>query len=768
MGLFSINWYQILMFFMNQQDTMFDTSIYIGLGSSILFTLCFLFYYKIIMNASFRDKDVKFWVFFLIKRGLVVLCSIPFDFVAVGILGYTVLICGQMLRSKSEKKHYFLYFFGFLLSPLVYILGIIGFTLTLFGIFGGEPLMYDLAGLLVSGGIFFLFRSNFPIKQTLEEFERYMSKHGWSKIPKKLKATLVIMAVCIPTFLFTYSYHEIYPPNKTIMLEMSDGVHLKTKIYFPKDWDKDPKPVVLIRTPYNLENLFGYVSMYTLTQGYITVVQDLRGTYGSEGLFIGFLMDYRDGNETVNWIMNQAWCNGKIASAGGSALAINQICYHPSLINPINQGLRAASILVGTSEIYEYCTMPGGCVRQGLLENWMIPVSGIPDVIEQLLVHPTKDSFWDTGSLRRNDRYKNIDVRALHLGGWYDMFCQGSLDTFNLYNQGTDYAKDHQFLVMGPWSHGISYNHLDIQYPDTGNIGLSYYYLLENALFNEYLGDNSTIGDWNAWPRVYYYVMGDPDGSGSGTDYNAWRTANAWPVANTPEAWYLYPDGNLWNSTPGIGEQLYYLYNPKYPVRNGGGTTLTLEYIGAVDQRRVEYETYYNNKYTGPFDTSHPRADILKFTSPVLTSPVEIIGNITAELYITSNCTDTDFTAKLIDVFPDGREMWIAEGILKARYRNAIDFQTEELMDGSGTTVYSLNIDMWSTAYRFTEGHRIRLSISSSNYNKFALNPNTGGPVTRMHPEDCTQLGTNYYIANNSVSCGIGGSMSCLWLPRTL
>jgi putative CocE/NonD family hydrolase len=187
-----------------------------------------------------------------------------------------------------------------------------------------------------------------------------------------------------------------------------------------------------------------------------------------------------------------------------------------------------------------------------------------------------------------------------------------------------------------------------------------------------------------------------------------------------------------------------------------------LEYIGAVDQRRVEYNQYFkkNEKIPVPFNLAN-RSDILKFTSAPLTSQIEIIGRLRAELFITSNCTDTDFTAKLIDVYPDGREMWVAEGILKTRSREG--YNNSVFMTPGN--VYDLEIDMWSTAYRFTEGHQLRLSISSSNWNKFAVNTNTGGPITITYPEELKS--GEFYYANNTVLAGVNGSLSCLWLPRT-
>ena len=183
------------------------------------------------------------------------------------------------------------------------------------------------------------------------------------------------------------------------------------------------------------------------------------------------------------------------------------------------------------------------------------------------------------------------------------------------------------------------------------------------------------------------------------------------------------------------------------------GTELTLKYIGGVDQRSVEYD---NQNKTRP--------DILKFTSAKLTEPVEIIGRLSSELYIASNCTDTDFVVKLMDIYPDGREMWVADGLLKARYRNG--FNASILMTPG--QLYYLDIDMWSTAYYFAPGHQIRVSVTSSLYNKFALNPNTGAAINNTHVADLISGWESYNIAENTIACGKSGLYSGIIFPRTL
>jgi len=421
-------------------------------------------------------------------------------------------------------------------------------------------------------------------------------------------------------------------------------------------------------------------------------------------------------------------------------------------------GLQAASIMVAAPEMYEKGFFIGGCFRQNLTEDWIKGVmthttnitekyQAALDQINLMIAHPTKDSFYENVSVTMNQKYKNINVRAVHTGGFYDMFAQGTIDCFKYYNQGTEYASGHQILIMGPWNHGIGGSQPDIKYP--GSSDTSLLTRAENLIFGEYL--QGKVVDWANEPRVYYYVMGDPNAPGSTIEFNHWRNASTWPISSTLEKWFFHPDGTLSPSLPTTPQTLSFLYDPRKPVESIGGTELTLREIGASDQREVENDANGN-----------PRSDILRFTSGVLDTPVEIIGKLDATLYISSNCTDTDFTVKLMDIFPDGQQMWVADGILKARYRNG--YNTANLMTPGQT--YQLSIDMWSTAYRFVPGHRIRISITSSLYNKFALNPNTGTAVGNTHVQDLTE--GSFYIANNSVICGNGGFYSSVEFPRTL
>ncbi|MHA1682949.1 MAG: CocE/NonD family hydrolase [Promethearchaeota archaeon] len=529
------------------------------------------------------------------------------------------------------------------------------------------------------------------------------------------------------------------------MVKMRDGVELFTAVYYPDGVGiDDSRAVVLLRTPYDIQNPMysGIVNQYVHQDGYILVMQDLRGTHGSryDDDFKIFFSDANDGNDTVNWILNQEWCNGSIATVGASAEAANQITYHAEGAN-----VKAAFIHAGPSELYDHWIFPGGCLRKNFIEAWL-PREGYAKFGEVVENARKDDDFWGQVSLETNNRFENVRVRAVHFGGWYDCFQQGTIDSFMLYNyNGSTYARDHQILVMGPWHHGGSV-HPGVNYSSV-ETGMNEAIAAREFIFQESL--DGIEKNWTNVPRVYYVVLGDPNSADP--KVNQWRNATGWPVSGiTDEAWYFHPNGTLSSAVPSSSANMSYLFDPSDPVKNGGGTTFPVQspiestpiFPGAVDNKPME----------------DGRSDILKFTSEILSSPVEIIGRITATLRVMSNCTDTDFTVKLLDIYPDGREINIADGILKTRYRNGFDSASEEFMTPGA--YYDITVDLWSMAYRFTPGHRIRVSISSSNYPKFAVNDNTGGAITQF-------LGNSYFIANNTVEVGAGVAMSCIHLPRT-
>ncbi len=238
--------------------------------------------------------------------------------------------------------------------------------------------------------------------------------------------------------------------------------------------------------------------------------------------------------------------------------------------------------------------------------------------------------------------------------------------------------------------------------------------------------------DYDSWPAVTYYVMGDVDDSNASG--NEWRYADDWPVPSVERAWYLQTDGSLQTTISAEKHQFTYSYDPTNPVPTIGGGNLNIA-AGPFDQRPVEN-----------------RSDVLIFTSPVLEQPYEATGAIKARLFVSSDCPDTDFTVKLTDVYPDGRSMLITDGILRMRNRNGFDHW--ELMEPG--TVYQVDVDLWSTSYVWNTGHQIRIAISSSNYPRCLNNPNTADGIYKN---------TTYSIAQNTIYVD-SIHASCLLLPE--
>ncbi|MFX1258819.1 MAG: CocE/NonD family hydrolase [Promethearchaeota archaeon] len=505
--------------------------------------------------------------------------------------------------------------------------------------------------------------------------------------------------------------------NATYMIRMRDGVRLATDVYLPNK--TGTFPMILIRTPYGKEQLREAASNL-LPIGIGLIVQDFRGCHDSEGIFDAFGSEGRDALDTINWVKNQLWFNGRIGSYGGSALSIAQYCQIPYLDDLCYQDL-----YVGTPNIFDHFFYQGGAPRKMLLENWL-------DIIDHSCYYSTildhNLNIDPYAYARRIDDYEwsNITWPSIHTGGWYDIFSQGTIDGFMGYQyKGGFGGADNAKLVMGPWTHNTGTNISgELEYPINANYNP--YIDIFIAMFGEKVLDRYDLGDYRTMPNVTYYVMGDVKNLSN--DWNKWATSEVWPVPYINQTWYFHKNSSLNITPPSEFESCLkdYLFNPTIPVATRGGANLFHEYIGPCNQTPVE----------------DGRPDILQFEYNI-TSPLLITGRIYGHLYISSNCTDTDFTVKLCDVYPDGTPMLIADGILRMRYRKGRDH--EEFMDGSGSTVYEAYIDLWSTSYVFNAGHRIRVSISSSNYPRFDVNPNTGKNVEPLN------MGDEFFYANNSL-----------------
>ena len=503
------------------------------------------------------------------------------------------------------------------------------------------------------------------------------------------------------------------------MVPMHDGVKLATDVYLPKG-SVASRGVILIRTPYNKNNLMLLGSNWA-SHGYRVVIQDTRGRFRSQGNDTVFRNDYQDGPDTIAWIVNQSFCNGEVATFGGSALGIVQ--YLAAGADP--PGLSCQYIQVAAPNLYKYAMFPGGEFRKNLVEEWLKGQHSTY-MLPQVLAHENYTlDFWHNTTI--DDHWGQVNVPAIHIGGWYDIFSQGIIDGFKGYQHlGGPFARGHSKLIMGPWTHtGGSGN---LTYPKNAADNFSQKLFWE--MFDEFTNNGSTAFD--EYPAVTYYAMGDVDNKSA--PGNEWRYADDWPIPCTERAWYFQTDGSLQTVLPGNNAPVSYTYDPEHPVPTIGGANLEIP-AGPRDQRPVEN-----------------RSDVLVFTSPVLTAPYEATGQITARLYVSSNCSDTDFTVKLDDVYPDGRSMLITDGILRMRNRDGPDHW--ELMEPG--TVYQVEVDLWSTSYIWNTGHRIRVDVSSSNYPRCLNNPNTADGIGKN---------TTYNLALNTVYLD-SARPSCLLLPE--
>ncbi|HLK58779.1 MAG TPA: CocE/NonD family hydrolase, partial [Chthonomonadaceae bacterium] len=366
---------------------------------------------------------------------------------------------------------------------------------------------------------------------------------------------------------------------------------------------------------------------------------------------------------------------------------------------------------------------PGGVFKKAMIEDWLKGTNHAPNSLAFWTKHPIYDDFWKQRDLTRH--WERANVPAIHIGGWYDIFSQATLDAFEGYQtKGGPSARLEQKLVMGPWTHGVGQATAgDLTFPN-GSAPPN------NALdpfrwFDAWLKDKDN--GMKKLPAVTYYVMGDvTDKSAPG---NVWRTANAWPPVKTRATpFYLHADHSLSTSSPTTGDPLTYTYDPKDPVTTVGGPQLTIP-AGPMDQRKIE-----------------TRPDVLVFSSDPLTQPMEVTGHVLADLFIASDAPDTDFFVKLCDVYPDGRSINICEGQLRARFRDGFD--KEHLLKPGEIT--PLKVDLWSTSMIFNKGHRLRVQVTSSSSPGYDPNPNTGDP---FRANDRVQVAHNtVFLAGENAS----------------
>lgn len=523
----------------------------------------------------------------------------------------------------------------------------------------------------------------------------------------------------------------------------------------------------MARLPYNKDASGlasnGFDVMRAVQAGYAVVVQDTRGRFASDGRFTPFVHEACDGADTIDWAAGQPWSTGAVGMVGGSYLGATQ--WATASQDPA--ALRAIAPVVTADQYYDGWVYQGGAFQLGFNLWWTLtilapgelrrrradgdpaaaarlgeliaaadhpdrlfqrlPLRGLPelaglaDYYDDWLAHPTYDAFWKASAPR--EAWTQITVPALNVGGWFDVFLQGTIANYAgmRANGASEEARRRQRLVIGPWAHGA----LSGTFPERtfgitagidGAIDLSG---LQLQWFDWLLKHEETALDPDRPVRLF--VMGP----------NVWRDEADWPLPQTDYVdWFLHSngrantgagDGTLATSAPRDDEPSdVYLYDPRRPVpTNGGASFLPGLFIGANsgprDQRDIE-----------------TRADVLCYTSDPLPRPLEVIGPLTVVLHASSSARDTDFTAKLVDVAADGRATSVSDGILRSRYRESLSAPSP-LRPGE---VYQLPISLGATAIVFAAGHRIRLEISSSNFPRFDRNTNSGGTIAEEGTSD--------------------------------
>ena len=507
-----------------------------------------------------------------------------------------------------------------------------------------------------------------------------------------------------------------------VPVPMRDGVRLSANVFLPSEHAR--VPAILVRTPYGKGADIRPDHLAFVEHGYAVVVQDVRGRYESEGAFQPLTQEVHDGDDTLNWIARQPWSDGKIGMMGGSYVGIVQ--WKAALAN--NAHLKAIFPVVSGYDDYRdryYST--GGAFKLGYRLEWMaenlrapgyhqdfgqfvlhLPVRSADlaalgwtsPMYREVMEHPAFDAFWRAISTK--EQLAGVRVPVFSVGGWYDNYVQSDLEAFAASRRRSGVNR----ILVGPWAHNMSAPFENVGFgPDAGVPVRA----LQLEWFDQWLmGKDSPL---LSKPPAKIFVMGS----------NRWREAQAWPPAEArPKTLYLESAGRA-NSLAGdgaLGDQEgrrpspdRFVFDPYVPVPTRGGAVCCNPKVfpwGPLDQRPVEQ-----------------RKDVLVYTTRPLKRDLEAIGGVQAVLYVSSSARDTDFTAKLVDVFPDGEARILTDGILRLRYRNSLE-KPELATPGE---IYRVTVDAGVTGNVFLKGHRIRLEVSSSNFPRFDRNANTGGAV---------------------------------------
>jgi uncharacterized protein len=559
---------------------------------------------------------------------------------------------------------------------------------------------------------------------------------GRGPIVRRPRAGGLLFLALIATVAWAADQYEV-TIERDVEAKMRDGVILRADVYRPKIEGRFP--VLLQRTPYN--KAASDIGARAAARGYVVVVQDVRGRYMSDGEWYPFLHESNDGYDTVEWVAGLPYSNGKVGMFGGSYVGATQML--AAIAHPPH--LAGICPYVTASNYHDGWTYQGGAFEQWFNESWTsglaqdtlnrsvkkstnamkavwkLPLSKYPvfslrqissdsDLTVSLapyfldwLAHPNYDEYWKRWSIE--EHFADINVPILHVGAWYDIFLGGSLRNYIgiKAHRGNDEARRGQHLLVVIGGHAGSGRKIgEVDFGPAANVEeddiiLNWYEYLFNNVQNEFAGK-----------PVKIFVMGA----------NEWRQEDDWPLARAVSTKYflhsagkansLRGDGALSTSGPHSEPADQCVYDPGNPAPTiGGPLCCDADHLapGPRDQRPIE-----------------ARNDVLVYSTPPLTQDVEVTGPVTLELYAKSSGVDTDFTGKLVDIWPNGFAQNLTEGILRARYRDSQE--KPELMNPG--QIYKFKIDLWATSNVFRRGHVLRLEVSSSNFPRFDRNLNSG------------------------------------------
>lgn len=537
--------------------------------------------------------------------------------------------------------------------------------------------------------------------------------------------------------------------EQDVEVVMRDGTVLFADVYRPVGLKLGP--VLLVRTPYNkasaLTGVYAHPIWYARF-GYIVVVQDTRGRWKSEGEWYPFRHEEDDGRDTLDWLKTLPGSNGLIATYGFS------YCGTTQLMSAIGAGSAIAAMVPAMTgaDFYDGWTYRGGALQLAFARTWawflgrdavrrqrnsvkeeqltsilldasrhywthmppFLDAEGAAHYYYDWVTHDIDDDYWKRWSIR--SRYAQINAPALHIGGWYDIFLDGVVENFNGLRQSAcdEHSRQNQKLVIGPWHH-MPWKQC-IGTVNFGEDARNAIDALQVLWFDKFLQGQSNDID-NTAP-VTYFLMGR----------NVWCSSAQWPPAEAcPTDFYIHSQGKA-NSLNGWGslnvspplEELpdVWIYDPDDPVASLGGRSCCNEVLspmGPTDQSGAEY-----------------RNDVLVYTSDVLERDLEIAGSVKATLYMSSDAVDTDFSVRLVDVYPCGKAINIVDGHLRARFRKSLS--KPELLDPGA--IYEYEITLGHTAMVFLAGHKLRLDVTSSNFPAFDRNSNSGKPLTQTQLTD--------------------------------